>query len=171
MMNMDKIVRHLWGAIKHEQTESLVPILDPNKKIRSTGDMPTWFTGKPCFITERSHISHCVFDSSWEAAESYRLEKNKNVAAWVKNDHLGFEVVYVFDGVVRKYFPDFLVKLKNGVTLVLETKGQKSRQSEEKRKALEEWICAVNGLGEYGEWCCDVSYDVADVDGVVGKYV
>jgi type III restriction enzyme len=171
MMNMDKIVQHLWSDIKHKQTESLVPILDPNKKVRSTGDMPTWYTGKPCFITEHSHISHCVFDSSWEVTESYKLEKNKNVAAWVKNDHLGFEIFYIFDGVVKKYFPDFLVRLKNGVTLVLETKGQKSRQSEEKRKALEEWVSAVNGMEEYGQWRCDVSYDVADVDGIIGKYV
>jgi hypothetical protein len=29
----------------------------------------------------------------------------------MKNDHLGFEIVYVFDGVVRKYRPDFLMKL------------------------------------------------------------
>jgi type III restriction enzyme len=53
--------------------------------------------------------------------------------------------------------------------LVLETKGQKTKQTEAKRKALEEWIAAVNGLGEYGQWCSDVSYNVADVDGIIFK--
>jgi type III restriction enzyme len=171
MMNMNKIVQHLWGFIKLEQTESLVPIFDPNKRVRSTGDMPTWYTSKPCCITKHSHISHCVFDSTWEATESYVLEKNLDVAAWVKNDHLGFEVVYVFDGVVKKYYPDFLVKLSDGKMLVLETKGQKTRQSEEKRKALSEWVTAVNGLSEYGDWCCDTSFNVADVDGIIQKWV
>jgi len=46
------------------------------------------------------------------------------VSAWVKNDHLGFEVLYVYRGVVREYRPDFLVRLANGEFLVLEIKGQ-----------------------------------------------
>ena len=148
-----------------------MPIFDPGKKVRSTGDMPTWFTGKPCFVTKKSHISHCVFDSTWEASESYRLEKNPHVLAWAKNDHLGFEIMYVFDGVVRKYVPDFLIRLDSGKTLVLETKGQETRRDRAKRQALAEWIAAVNGLGEYGEWVNDVSFDVADVDGIIAKYV
>jgi type III restriction enzyme len=74
MMNMNKIVQHLWGFVKLVQTESLVPIFDTGKKVRGTGDMATWYTSKPCFITSCSHISHCVFDSAWEATESYVLE-------------------------------------------------------------------------------------------------
>ena len=167
MMNMNKIVQHLWGFIKLEQTERIVPIFDQNKRVRSTNDMPTWFTSKPCFITQHSQISHCVFDSAWEATESYVLEKNPHVTAWVKNDHLGFEILYVFDGVVRKYTPDFLIKLDNGKTLILETKGQETRRDKEKRKALTEWVTAVNQCGEFGEWCNDVSYNVADVDGII----
>jgi type III restriction enzyme len=128
-------------------------------------------TSKPCFITQKSHISHCVFDSTWEAPESYRLDKNPHVLAWAKNDHLGFEIIYIFDGVVKRYLPDFLIRLDNGKTLVLETKGQESRKDKEKRKALVEWIDAVNTVGEFGEWVCDVSSDVADVDGVVNKHI
>ena len=123
MMNMNKIVQHLWSFIKLEQTEKIAPIFDPNKKIRSTADMPTWFTSKPCYITKTSQISHCVFDSAWESTESYVIEKNPHVIAWAKNDHLGFEILYVFDGVVRKYLPDFLIRLDNGKKLILETKG------------------------------------------------
>ena len=171
MMNMNKIVQHLWSFIKLEQTEKTAPIFDPNKKVRSTADMTTWFTSKPCYITKTSHISHCTFDSAWESTESYVIEKNPHVKAWAKNDHLGFEILYIFDGVVRKYVPDFLIRLDNGKTLILETKGQETRKDKEKRKALSEWILAVNGLGEYGEWCNDVSYNVADVDGIIAKYL
>ncbi|MDR1451831.1 MAG: DEAD/DEAH box helicase family protein [Helicobacteraceae bacterium] len=169
MMNMSKIVQHIWGFIKLEHTESLIPLFDRNRKTRSTGDMATWYTSRPCSAVQRSHISHCVFDSAWEATESYALEKNPNVAAWVKNDHLGFEILYIFDGVARKYYPDFIVKLKNGKTLILETKGQKSRQADAKRKALDEWVAAVNQAGDYDEWLCDTSYNIADVDGIIAK--
>lgn len=171
MMNMNKIVQHLWSFIKLEQTERIVPIFDSNKKIRSTSDMPTWFTSKPCYVTHHSQISHCVYDSTWETPESYVLEKNPHVTAWAKNDHLGFEILYVFDGVIRKYTPDFLIRLDNGIMLVLETKGQETRRDKEKRKALSEWITAVNQCGDYGIWHNDVSYNIADVDGIIAKHL
>ncbi len=171
MMNMSKIVNHLWGFILLEQSEKIVPVFDPNKRVCSTVDMPTWFTTKPCSITRTSQISHCVYDSAWEATESYNIEKNPHVVAWAKNDHLGFEIIYSFDGVVRKYVPDFLIKLDNGKILVLETKGQMTRKDKEKRKALSMWVEIVNEAKEYGIWCNDVSMNVADVDGIINKYV
>lgn len=171
IMNMSNIVQHVWSAIKLEQTEKVIPIFDQSKRVRSTSDMMTWYTGRPCFITRKSHISHCVFDKSWESTESYVLEKNPDVAAWVKNDHLGFEIVYIFEGVVHKYIPDFLIKLSNGKMLVLETKGQESPKDREKRKALAEWVSAVNNTGEFGTWFNDVSYSPMDVDGIIAKYI
>ena len=62
-----------------------------------------------------------------------------------------------------------LYKLTNGKMFVLETKGQVSRQVMEKRKALEEWIAAANNLGENGDWRCDTSYNIADVEGIIKK--
>jgi len=171
MLNMNRIVQHIWGFIKVSQTEYLLPELDISKRMRTTADMQTWYTSKICFPTTHSHISHVVCDSSWEATESYILGKNPDVVAWAKNDHLGFEIYYVFEGVVRKYYPDFLVKLSNKKTLVLETKGQPSPQSEAKKEALQEWVMAVNTLGEYGQWCSDESQSVADVDGVIQRHM
>jgi type III restriction enzyme len=60
---------------------------------------------------------------------------------------------------------------------VLETKGQDSGQAKAKRNALTEWIAAVNtlvgvgGLTDYGEWCSDISFNVADVDGIIARYL
>lgn len=171
MMNMKRIVQHLWDYIKLEETEKIAPVFDTNRRVRSTADMPTWYTTKPCYITQKSHISQCVFDSAWEATESYILEKNSNVDSWAKNDHLGFVIEYVYEGVIRKYVPDFLIKLSNGKMLILETKGKETAKDVEKRKALKEWIKAVNELKEFGEWYNDVSYNVADVDGIIEKYM
>ena len=64
-----------------------------------------------------------------------------------------------------------LVKLDNGKTLILETKGQETRRDKEKRKALSEWTSAVNQYSEFGAWCNDVSYNVADVDGIIARYL
>ncbi len=35
----------------------------------------------------------CVYDSTWEVSEAYVLDHNPVVDAWVKNDHLGFDVL------------------------------------------------------------------------------
>ena len=56
----------------------------------------------------------------------------------------------------ESFAPDFLVRLTNGLMLVLEVKGQQSDESRAKRKALEEWVNAVNahgGFGRMGDRC------------------
>ena len=97
------------------------------------------------------------------------MDRNKNVDAWVKNDHLGFEVVYLFQGERHKYRPDFLVRLKSGVKLVLETKGQDTQQDKVKRDFLDEWIKAVNQHGGFGIWKWAVSNHPKDVAGILAK--
>jgi type III restriction enzyme len=167
MLNMNRIVEHLCQFIVLRETEQLNPLFDSNNKTRSTGNMPTWWTSKHREPLTKSHISHCVYDSTWEAAEAYKLEKNPHVTAFAKNDHLGFAILYIFEGVPHYYYPDFLVKLDNGKTLVLETKGQNSPQVKAKRLALDEWIKAVNSLKKYGEWCSGISFNTADVDEII----
>ena len=55
--------------------------------------------------------------------------------------------------------------------LVLETKGQDTRKDKVKRAALAEWIEAVNNTREFGSWYSDVSFNPADVDGIIAKYL
>lgn len=170
-LNATKIVQHIWNKIRFENTEASVPVFDSTKPIRSTGDMQPWYTGRPCEHTKKSHINQCVFDSTWEASESFELDRNPNVDAWVKNDHLGFEIQYIYKGVVRKYRPDFIIKLKTGGYLVLETKGQETDQDKTKREALCEWINAVNTYGGFGTWQSAVSRDPVDVRGILDRAV
>jgi type III restriction enzyme len=151
-LNMSRVVQHVWEAVRQENTERLTPVFDRDHPIRATGDMRTWYTGKPCERTKKSHINVCVYDSTWEASDAFALDDSEAVAAWVKNDHLGFEVLYVYRGVVRKYRPDFLVRLANGDMLVLETKGQDTEQDQVKRRYLAEWTQAVNAHGAFGRW-------------------
>ncbi|AXA36866.1 Type III restriction-modification enzyme, helicase subunit [Candidatus Sumerlaea chitinivorans] len=151
-LNMQQIVRHLWDAIREENTERLEPVFDVERPICSTADMPRWYTGKPCQRTAKSHINVCVYDSTWEATDAYVLDTSEEVAAWAKNDHLGFEIYYFYAGQPRKYRPDFLVRLTNGLMLIVETKGEETDEDRAKHKALREWVEAVNTHGGFGRW-------------------
>ena len=90
-LNMTKVVQHIWEAIRFENTEKLEPIFDRERPIRSTGDMGTWYTGKPCERSARSHINFCVYDSAWEASEAFELDRNPNVGAGSKTTTLGLK--------------------------------------------------------------------------------
>ncbi|MBI4334638.1 MAG: type III restriction endonuclease subunit R, partial [Chloroflexi bacterium] len=162
-LNMTKVVQHIWEAIRFENTEKLEPVFDRDRPIRSTSDMGTWYTGKPCEYTGRSHINFCVYDSTWEASEAFELDHNPSVEAWVKNDHLGFEVLYIHRGVVRKYRPDFVIRFNSGNFLVLETKGKDTERDQTKRRFLGEWVRAVNEHGGFGRWAWAVSKDPGDI--------
>ncbi len=168
-LNMTRVVEHIWQAIHFENVEKLEPVFDTDRPIRSTGDMITWYSSKPCERTEHSHINFCVYDSAWEAAEAFALDRSPLVEAWVKNDHLGFEVFYVYRGVVRKYRPDFLIRLTSGDMLVLEVKGKDSEQDRTKREFLDRWIAAVNEHGGFGRWAWDVSRNPGEIHDILTK--
>ena len=170
LLNLNKIVQHLFSAIRAENTEKLVPIFDKEMPIKSTGKMVTWYTSKPCELTDRSHISHVVYDSSWEASESYELEHNEAVDSWAKNDHLGFVISYLYKGVVSSYYPDFLIRLKSGKMLVLEVKGVDDEKNRTKRAALREWIDAVNSDSRFGRWESDVSFRPSDIKDILKRH-
>ena len=169
-LNMTKVVQHIWESIRFENTERLEPVFDPERPIRSSTDMAAWYTGKPCEYIAHSHINMCVYDSTWEASEAYELDRNPLVESWVKNDHLGYEVLYVYRGVVRKYRPDFIIRYKSGNMLALETKGQQDGQSHAKRRALDQWVEAVNQHGGFGHWSAAVSTNPADIKDILARH-
>ena len=171
LLNLNKIVQHLFTGIRAENTEKLVPIFDKEMPIKSTGRMITWYTSRPCEITKKSHISHVVYDSAWEASESYELDTNDAVLSWVKNDHLGFVISYLYKGIIHGFYPDFLIKLSNGKMLILEVKGVDDEKNRTKRAALREWIDAVNSDGRFGKWECDVSFRPSDIKDIIKRHL
>ena len=169
-LNMTRIVQHLWSEIVPQNTQSYELVFDQRLPIRSTGDMNPWYTSKPAYATTRSHLNYAVSDSGWEGTTSYMLDRDDAVCGWVKNDHLMFEVAYVYRGGIYLYRPDYLVKLRNGVTLVLEVKGEDSEKNRAKRVALAEWIAAVSADGRFGAWSWDVIFRPQDVGAVIQKH-
>lgn len=94
-------------------------------------------------------------DGTWEQYTANALESSPRVLAYAKNDHLGFQIYYLWRGSRRRYIPDYLVKMASGKTPVLEIKGQDDDQNRAKRAALALWVDAVNARGGFGQWCWD----------------
>lgn len=151
-LNMNTIVNHIFNEIRYENTQSLTPVFDTDKPIRSTADMRTWYTSKPCDNYDKNHINFCVHDSTWEYNAAFNLNRHPNVKAWTKNDHLNFEIPYMFQGIVHKYRPDYLVTLMDNSYLIVEVKGIPTQQDQVKWEYLREWIQAVNEYGGFGKW-------------------
>ncbi len=121
--NTRMIIQHIINQVRLGNTESLTPIFDEDRPLIYTGDMPTWYTGRMTKAVSKSHINFAVFDSRWETTEAFELERNPSVESWVKNDHLGFEIHYIYGGAHYMYRPDFIIRLTNGTHLILEVKG------------------------------------------------
>jgi type III restriction enzyme len=169
-LNIDVIVQHLLRFVVEQNRERIEPVFDEEYPIGSTRYMRTWYTTKPCHPTQRSQISHMLADSAWEQYAANVFEKSELVAAYAKNDHLGYQVYYLWNGARRRFVPDFLVRLANGRTLVLEIKGEDSEQNRAKRSALDAWVKGVNAKGGFGAWCSDVAFQPAQIQDIVQRH-
>jgi type III restriction enzyme len=169
-LNMDVIVQRLLEKVREQNVEHLELVFDEDAPIGSTRQMRTWFTTKKCLPTRKSQITYLLADSSWEVYAANILEKSKDVLAYAKNDRLGFQIYYMWQGARRRFIPDFLIRLSNDKTLVLEIKGVDSEQNRAKRAALDEWVRAVNQKGGFGQWCWDVAFEPAQVQDVLAKH-
>ncbi|WP_370089410.1 BPTD_3080 family restriction endonuclease [Ekhidna sp.] len=169
-LNLYRIIQHFWVAIKDQNAAVLSPVFDKEKPVRSTSDMPTWYTSKPNEWHKRSHVSHTVFDSTWEANNAKILDTHPSVKSFIKNDHLGFVIKYQFKGVIRNYYPDYIIQMTNDEYLVLEVKGQDNDENRAKRDFLNLWVKAVNQNGQYGKWNWAVVFNSDEIRDILNTY-
>jgi type III restriction enzyme len=147
------VVERLREALRPDTREGDAPELPVYEKIRpdgSTADVEYWTRIEP-YAVQRSHVNAVVAHSGWEKTAAYELDNHAKVEAFVKNAGLGFAIPYLLDGEPHDYVPDFIVRLKGGVHLILETKGFDPKL-EVKRAAAERWVAAVNADGTKGQW-------------------
>jgi type III restriction enzyme len=159
------IVERLLAAIKPDDSAGespLLPILNRYQSTGSTADVD-FKTTRPCFVTTYSHINLVAADTArWEQSAAFRLEAavEKGLAQfYARNDELGLMIPYDFLRVSQHYQPDFLVRLANGTTLILEIKGQETEQDRAKHAAAKRWVEAVNNWGQLGTWAFHVCKD------------
>ena len=81
-------------------------------------------TKRECASTLKSHINQAVLDNNtWEAAARAALESSIHVVCYAKNYGMNFSIPYQENEISHAYIPDFLVRLADGATLILEIKG------------------------------------------------
>ncbi len=98
--------------------------------------------------------------NTWEQLLTNACERDARVAAYAKNDHLGFSIPYVHQGRSHSYLPDFLIRLarRDGDverTLVVEVSGGQKSPGPTAAKAdtaRDQWCVAVNNHGGFGRW-------------------
>ena len=139
-----------------------IPRYESSRGPGSTSDVD-FFTKREVREVVHSHLNFMVADTEkWEQSAAYLIDTHPDVHAFVKNSGLGFAIPYLHNGQMHDYVPDFVIRLKSGLRLILETKGY-DPLVEVKRAAAERWVKAVNAGGGYGCWHYRIVRRVSDV--------
>lgn len=123
--------------------------------------------GSLALVESRRPASYEIFEIRNNTRRTEELER---IATYAKNDHLGFQLHYLWNGVRRRYLPDFLIRLASGKTLILEIKGEDSEQNRAKRAALAIWVQVVNAKGGFGLWSWDVAFQPAQIQDILARH-
>lgn len=158
-------VERLVEAIRPDVSEGEPPEIaryEVSRPRGSTADVDFW-TSKPVKEVVHSHLNYVVADTkTWEQAAAYFIDHHDKVAAFVKNQGLGFAIPYIDNGQPHDYIPDFILRLKSGSHLILETKGY-DETAPVKEAAAHRWTSAVNAEGSFGSWRYDIAHDPRDI--------
>lgn len=128
----------------------------------------------------KCHVNWVVCDSDWEAEFCRVAEAHPKVCAYVKNQNLGLEVPYLMGSLRRKYIPDFIVQVDDGLSdplnLIVEIKGFRGEDASVKANTMRAyWVPGVNNLERYGRWAFaefTAVYEIeAEFDRLLERYV
>jgi type III restriction enzyme len=179
------VVERFLDAIYPDDTQGeppILPILNRYRPVGSTSGVD-FVTTRPTVPSARSHINSVVIDSgfeknTWEKQAVTVLESSPDVSHYARNDHLGLVVPYEYLGVEHSYQPDFIVRLTNGLSLLLEIKGFTVHEPEKtnaKHQAAQKWVRAVNNLNDptFGKWdflvCRDLELLAVKIGEILGQ--
>jgi type III restriction enzyme len=136
----------------------LVPIMRPYDPIGTTA-LVGFDTTKAVYETDPDtcHLNYVVQDSDWESNLAHSLEQMGEVLSYVKNQGLGFQIPYTFEGKQANYVPDFIVRYDDGgpepLNLIIEVTGEKKKDKAQKVATAQNlWVPAINNADAYGRW-------------------
>jgi type III restriction enzyme len=162
-----QIVERLADGIEPDDAAGeapLLPVLNRNKPTGSTADV-NFKTVRAVHATQASHVNQVVLDTaSWESTAAFHLEelaRDGTIQCYARNEGMAFAIPYEHLGVNHAYEPDFIVRLRDGRSLVLEIKGFEDNQTRAKHEAAHKWVRAVNAWGRLGQWAFHVNKEPA----------
>ena len=150
--NYEKILERLLSAIRPDTASGEAPELPRYESQRppgNTAEVDFYTRREPCGAI-KTHLSGVVVANRLEKQAVRALDNSDQVDAFVKNEQLGLAIPYLRDGATHEYHPDFVIRLKNGEHLILETKGFDPKK--EKAEAARRWADAVSADGRHGRW-------------------
>jgi type III restriction enzyme len=173
----EQVVGRLMDAIRPDEAEGeapLLPILNRYQPKGSTADV-NFTTVRRVYAAHHTHINAVVSDTAtWEQSAAFRLEQaalRGLIECYARNDGLGFTIPYEFLGQSLSYEPDYLVRINDELTLVLEIKGWEDDQDRAKHQAAQKWRDALNNWGKMGRWvfhvCKDPQMLLGEIEGMV----
>ncbi|MBK1643237.1 restriction endonuclease [Thiocapsa imhoffii] len=151
----------------------IMALLDPYNPVGSTAhvNFNTSKTERWETDARRCHLNWVILDSDWEAEFCRVAEAHPRVRAYVKNHNLGFEVPYRYGSEMRRYRPDFIVRVDDGhgeadlLNLTVEIKGYRGEDAKEKKTTMDVyWVPGVNNLGTHGRWAFAEFADVYQIE-------
>ena len=173
----EQIVSRLLDAITPDEVHGEPPMLPRLNRYRAIGSTASvhFKTVRPVQPTEASHLNYVAcHTASWEQAAMFRLEqlaKDQLVECYARNYRLEFTIPYELYGEPRAYEPDFIVRVRNGVSVVLEIRGAPDPEADAKHQAARRWIHAANNWSRLGEWEFLVCRDPQQLGQAVEKLI
>lgn len=153
----------------------LYPIVNSFKPHLTTAEVNYRTTRKVAPLT-RSHLNIAPLDSSWEGDAIDVLEDLPIVECYSPNDrNVGLAIPYDYQENILRYEPDYLVRLVNGITVLLEIKGKGGEIHGEdavnaKNAGARKWVAAVNNAGRYGRWAFEICREVEKLEEILAPH-
>lgn len=170
-MACDKITAGITSAFIGERPVKAV--LDPYNPSGSTRFVNFRTSKELRWETDarKCHVNWAILDSEWEGEFCRVAEKHPKVVSYVKNQNLGLEVPYRWQGEMRKYIPDYIVRIDDGhgpddlLHLIVEIKGYRREDAKEKANTMKTyWVPGVNHGGTHGRWAFAEFRDVYEIE-------
>jgi type III restriction enzyme len=174
----DRVVHLIVNGITPAQTASdapLVPVLHKMRKFHSTADAEETTT-RPVLPIERSHLNGVIYRSKDEMEAAQLLDRSPYVESFVANGRAyGLDIPYDDGEAQHVYQPDFVVRLRGGVHLVLEIKGLGGELHDPnavqlKSEAAKKWVAAVNNAKKFGVWAFAICRSLEEVDAALAEH-
>ena len=130
---------------ERSQSHERVALLDA-PPTADTSSVDFWTTLKHIHVAGNSELSHAACHSKLERDVAQVLDTHQDVASWARNFQTGWAAPYHFEGSWRRYEPDFIARLSDGLNLIIECKGVRDDKAIAAEAYIRDhWIPCVAG--------------------------